>query len=57
VSFRRATFASFQIYIVFLAAIAFCIFCREVVLGLPKHPLHGSVGCFKNPNGAGYIRP
>ena len=29
----------------------------EVVLWLPKHFLPESVGCFKNPSGAGYICP
>jgi C4-dicarboxylate transporter, DctM subunit len=49
--------ASFPIYIVFFAAIALCIFFPEVVLWLPRHLLPESVGCFKNPSGAGYICP
>jgi C4-dicarboxylate transporter, DctM subunit len=57
VRFSRAMLASFPIYIVFFAAIAFCIFFPEVVLWLPKHLLPESVGCFKNPSGAGYICP
>jgi C4-dicarboxylate transporter, DctM subunit len=57
VRFGRAMVASFPIYIVFLAAILFCIFFPEVVLWLPKHVLPESVGCFKNPSGAGYICP
>ncbi|MEH2530385.1 C4-dicarboxylate transporter DctM subunit [Bradyrhizobium sp. AZCC 1588] len=57
VRFGRAMLASLPIYIVFLAAIAFCIFFPEVVLWLPKHLLPESVGCFKNPSGAGYICP
>lgn len=57
VRFGRAMLASFPIYIVFLAAIAFCIFFPEVVLWLPKHLLPESVGCFKNPSGTGYICP
>ncbi|MEH2524680.1 C4-dicarboxylate transporter DctM subunit [Bradyrhizobium sp. AZCC 2176] len=57
VRFSRAMVASFPIYIVFFAAIAFCIFFPEVVLWLPKHLLPESVGCFKNPSGAGYICP
>jgi len=57
VRFGKAMLASFPIYIVFLAAIAFCIFFPEVVLWLPKHLLPESVGCFKNPSGAGYICP
>jgi len=57
VRFSRAMLASFPIYIVFFAAIAFCIFFPEVVLWLPKHLLPESVGCFKNPSGAGYLCP
>jgi len=57
VSFGRAMLASFPIYVVFLAAIVFCIFFPDVVLWLPKHLLPESVGCFKNPSGAGYICP
>ena len=57
VRFGRAMFASFPIYVVFLAAIVFCIFLPEVVLWLPKHFLPESVGCFKNPSGSGYICP
>jgi tripartite ATP-independent transporter DctM subunit len=57
VRFGRAMLASFPIYIVFFAAIALCIFFPEVVLWLPRHLLPESVGCFKNPSGAGYICP
>lgn len=57
VRFSRAMFASFPIYIVFLFAIGFCIFFPDVVLWLPKHLLPESVGCFKNPSGAGYLCP
>jgi C4-dicarboxylate transporter, DctM subunit len=57
VRFGRAMLASFPIYIVFFAAIAFCIFFPEIVLWLPRHLLPESVGCFKNPSGAGYICP
>ena len=57
VRFGKAMFASFPIYIVFLGAILFCIFFPEVVLWLPKHFLPESVGCFKNPSGAGYLCP
>ena len=55
--FGRAMFASFPIYVVFLATIGFCIFFPEVVLWLPKQLLPESVGCFKNPSGSGYICP
>ena len=57
VKFSKAMFASFPIYIVFLATIVFCIFFPEVVLWLPKQLLPESVGCFKSPSGAGYICP
>jgi C4-dicarboxylate transporter, DctM subunit len=57
VKFSRAMFASFPIYVVFFAAILFCIFLPDVVLWLPKHLLPESVGCFKNPSGIGYICP
>lgn len=57
VRFSKAMVASLPIYIVFIAAIAFCIFFPDVVLWLPKWLLPESVGCFKNPSGAGYICP
>ena len=57
VSFGRAMLASLPIYVVFFAAIALCIFFPEVVLWLPKHLLPQSVGCFRNPEGAGWICP
>jgi tripartite ATP-independent transporter DctM subunit len=57
VRFGKAMFASFPIYVVFLATILFCIFFPDIVLWLPKHLLPESVGCFKNPSGAGYICP
>jgi tripartite ATP-independent transporter DctM subunit len=57
VRFGRAMLASLPIYVVFFAAIAFCIFFPGVVLWLPKHFLPQSVGCFPNPSGAGYICP
>jgi tripartite ATP-independent transporter DctM subunit len=57
VRFSRAMFASLPIYIIFFAAIAFCIFFPDIVLWLPKHVLPQSVGCFKNPSGTGYICP
>jgi tripartite ATP-independent transporter DctM subunit len=57
VKFSKAMFASLPIYIIFFSAIAFCIFFPEVVLWLPKQLLPESVGCFKNPSGAGYICP
>src|SRR3954466_7206908 len=57
VRFGRAMLASFPIYVVFLATIVFCIFFPDVVLWLPKRLLPESVGCFRNPSGAGYICP
>jgi tripartite ATP-independent transporter DctM subunit len=57
VRFSRSMFASLPIYIVFFAAIAFSIFFPDIVLWLPRHLLPESVGCFKNPDGAGYICP
>lgn len=57
VRFSRAMLASFPIYVIFLAAIVFCIFLPEVVLWLPRQLLPQSVGCFANPSGSGYICP
>jgi tripartite ATP-independent transporter DctM subunit len=57
VRFGRAMVASFPIYIIFFAAIAFCIFFPDIVLWLPKHLLPQSVGCFRNPDGSGWICP
>jgi tripartite ATP-independent transporter DctM subunit len=57
IRFSKAMLASFPIYVIFFAAIAFTIFFPDVVLWLPKTLLPQSVGCFPNPNGAGYICP
>src|SRR6266851_264765 len=57
VRFGKAMFASLPIYVIFFGTIAFCIFFPDIVLWLPKHVLPESVGCFKNPSGAGYICP
>lgn len=57
VRFGQAMVASLPIYVIFFAAIAFCIFFPEVVLWLPKTLLPESVGCFKNPSGVGHICP
>jgi tripartite ATP-independent transporter DctM subunit len=57
VPFYRAMFRSFPLYIVFLITIAFTVLFPDVVLWLPKWLLPESVGCFKNPSGAGYICP
>ena len=57
VRFSHALRAALPIYVVFLATIGFAIYFPEVVLWLPKHVIPSSVGCFPNPNGAGYICP
>jgi C4-dicarboxylate transporter, DctM subunit len=57
IKFSKAMLASFPIYVIFFAAIAFTIFFPDVVLWLPKKLLPQSVGCFPNPNGSGYICP
>ena len=57
VSFTSAMFRSLPIYAVFIFTILFVVFFPEVVLYLPKWLLPESVGCFKNPSGAGYICP
>lgn len=57
VSFMRSVVRSLPLYIVFLTTILFCVFFPEIVLWLPKTVMPESVGCFKNPSGAGYICP
>jgi tripartite ATP-independent transporter DctM subunit len=57
IRFSKAMLASLPIYFIFFFAIAFCIFFPDVVLWLPKQLLPESVGCFKNPDGAGYLCP
>ena len=57
VSFSTAMRASLPIYVVFLFTIAFVVMLPDVVLYLPKWLLPESVGCFRNPSGAGYICP
>ena len=57
VRFGRAMFASFPIYVVFLAAIVFCIFFPEVVLWLPKHFCPSRSAASRIPAGSGYICP
>src|SRR6266700_205064 len=57
VGFGRALVRSLPLYIVFLLTITFCVFFPEAVLWLPKHLLPESVGCFRSPNGTGYICP
>jgi tripartite ATP-independent transporter DctM subunit len=57
VRFSRALRAALPIYAVFLVTIAFTIYFPTVVLWLPKHVIPASVGCFKAPDGPGYICP
>ena len=57
VRFSQALRAAVPIYGVFLITIGFTIYFPSVVLWLPKHVIPESVGCFKNPNGTGYICP
>jgi C4-dicarboxylate transporter DctM subunit len=57
VGFPKAMYASLPIYVVFFVAIGFTVLFPDVVLYLPKFFLPESVGCFKNPTGAGYICP
>jgi len=57
VRFSTALVRSLPLYVVFFAAIVFCVLFPDVVLWLPKLLLPESVGCFKNPSGTGYICP
>jgi TRAP-type C4-dicarboxylate transport system permease large subunit len=57
VRFPKALRAALPIYVIFFAVIGICIMLPDLVLFLPKHVLPESVGCFKNPSGAGYICP
>src|SRR5436190_15170581 len=57
VRFSQALRAALPIYVVFLGTIAFAIYFPKVVLWLPKQVIPESVGCFKNPGGAGHICP
>ena len=57
VPFNRALVRSLPLYVVFLITIGFVVLFPEIVLWLPKTLLPESVGCFKNPSGAGYICP
>jgi C4-dicarboxylate transporter, DctM subunit len=57
VRFSQALRAALPIYLVFLITIAFAIYFPKVVLWLPKQVIPESVGCFKAPDGPGYICP
>jgi tripartite ATP-independent transporter DctM subunit len=57
VRFSQALRAALPIYVVFLVTILFCIYVPKVVLWLPKQVVPTAVGCFKAPDGPGYICP
>jgi len=57
VKFSQALRAALPIYMVFFVTIAFIIYFPSVVLWLPRHVMPASVGCFKAPDGPGYICP
>src|SRR5471030_3228415 len=57
VRFSHALRAALPIYVVFLVTISFCIYFPKVVLWLTKLVIPTSVGCFKAPDGPGYICP
>jgi C4-dicarboxylate transporter, DctM subunit len=57
VRFSQALRAALPIYVVFLVTIAFTIYFPSVILWLPKQVIPTSVGCFKAPDGPGYICP
>ena len=57
VRFSQALRAALPIYAVFFVTIAFAIYFPSVVLWLPKQVIPASVGCFKAPDGPGYICP
>jgi TRAP-type C4-dicarboxylate transport system permease large subunit len=57
VSFVRALRQCVPLYGVYFLVISLIIFFPEIVLWLPRMILPQSVGCFPNPNGAGYICP
>ena len=57
VGFGAAVKRSLPLYAVFLLTIAFVVLVPDAVLWLPKLLLPESVGCFKSPNGAGFICP
>jgi tripartite ATP-independent transporter DctM subunit len=57
VPFNKALLRSLPLYVVFFFTIGSVVLFPEVVLYLPKWLLPESVGCFKNPSGAGYICP
>lgn len=57
VRFSRAVLRSLPIYVVFFTVIVLIIVFPDLVLWLPRLLLPQSVGCFRNPSGAGFICP
>jgi C4-dicarboxylate transporter, DctM subunit len=57
VPFSRALRQSVPLYAVYFLVITLIILFPNVVLWLPRLVIPSSVGCFPNPNGAGYICP
>jgi TRAP-type C4-dicarboxylate transport system permease large subunit len=57
VRFSQALRASLPIYVIFFVTIAIAIFLPDLILWLPKHVFPQSVGCFKAPDGGGFICP
>ena len=55
VRFSRAFKASLPIDVIALVTIVVAIFWHELILWLPKHVFRQSVGCFKAPDGGGFI--
>jgi TRAP-type C4-dicarboxylate transport system permease large subunit len=55
--FSQALRASLPIYVIFFVTIAIAIFLPDLILWLPKHVFPQSVGCFKAPDGGGFICP
>src|SRR5215470_16530682 len=57
VPFTRALRQSVPLYGIFFLVITLIILFPNVVLWLPRLIIPTSVGCFPNPNGAGYLCP
>ena len=57
VPFTRALRQALPLYGVYFLVITLIIFFPQVVLWLPRLLMPQAVGCFPNPNGAGYVCP
>jgi len=57
VTFTRALRQAVPLYCVYFLVISLIIFFPDIVLWLPRLLMPTSVGCFPNPNGAGFICP